>query len=169
MVLLRLPQYLWCYILPSIVELINSTAVTNRDLTPHQVLYDELEPNLSHQPDLARFKAIGSTIELLIPEEKRSKSLKLQPRTEVGRLLAVLGSSTYLVQIPTRRAVVKSSFVKIIDELDTITSITSTTGLETPLNSGYKEENTVREGVEEDTVDIEEDPTSIDTISSKSS
>lgn len=165
MVLLQLPQYLWCYILPSIVELVNSTAVTNRDLTPYQVLLDELEPEISHRPDLGRYKAIGSNIELLIPHEKRSKSLKLQPRTEAGRLLAVLGSETYLVWIPARRVVVKSSFVKIVDEVDTIYSVT--TALETPSNSGYKEENTVREGVEEDIVDIEEDPTPIDTILSR--
>jgi len=34
-VLLQLPQYLWCYILYSIVDLVNSTAVTNKDLTPY--------------------------------------------------------------------------------------------------------------------------------------
>ena len=30
----NLPLYLWCYVLPAIVELVNCSAVTNRDLTP---------------------------------------------------------------------------------------------------------------------------------------
>ncbi|KAK2069334.1 hypothetical protein P8C59_003925 [Phyllachora maydis] len=39
-----LPQYLWCFILEAIVELVNSTAITNKETTPFQALFDELEP-----------------------------------------------------------------------------------------------------------------------------
>lgn len=156
-VLLQLPQYLWCYILSSIVDLVNSTAVTNKDLTPYQAFFDELEPGITHIPDLGWYKAIGSRIELLIPNEKRPKSLKLQARTEPGRLLAALGNKTCLVWIPARRAVVKSPFVKIVDENDTILQIT-TVPSETSSIGGYKEDSIVREG--DNIVDIEENPTS---------
>ncbi|KAK2069370.1 hypothetical protein P8C59_003956 [Phyllachora maydis] len=39
-----LPQYLWCFILEAVVELVNSTAITNKETTPFQALFDELEP-----------------------------------------------------------------------------------------------------------------------------
>ena len=39
-----LPHFLWCFIIQAVLELINCTAVTNRDLTPYQLFYDELEP-----------------------------------------------------------------------------------------------------------------------------
>ncbi|KAK2075447.1 hypothetical protein P8C59_009575 [Phyllachora maydis] len=39
-----LPQYLWCFILEAIVELVNSTAITNKETTPFQALFNELEP-----------------------------------------------------------------------------------------------------------------------------
>ena len=59
------------------MDLVNSTTVTNKDLIPYQALFDELEPGTTHIPDLGRYKAIDSKIKLLIPEEKRPKSLKL--------------------------------------------------------------------------------------------
>ncbi|KAK2072160.1 hypothetical protein P8C59_006532 [Phyllachora maydis] len=39
-----LPQYLWCFILEAIVESVNSTAITHKETTPFQALFDELEP-----------------------------------------------------------------------------------------------------------------------------
>jgi hypothetical protein len=139
------------------VDLVNSTAVTNKDLIPYQAFFDELEPGITYKPDLGWYKAIGSKIKLLIPEEKRPKSLKLQARIEPSRLLAVLGNKTCLVWIPARRAVVKSPFVKIVDENDTILQIT-TASLETSSIGGYKEDSIDREG--DNIVDIEGNPTS---------
>ncbi|KAK2075411.1 hypothetical protein P8C59_009540 [Phyllachora maydis] len=40
-----LPQYLWCFILEAVVELVNSTAITNKETTPFQALFDKLEPD----------------------------------------------------------------------------------------------------------------------------
>ena len=70
----NLPLYLWCYVLPAIVELVNCSAVTNRDLTPFQMLYDELEPGTSHNPNLGHYRSIGAYCEVLIPFEQRFKA-----------------------------------------------------------------------------------------------
>ncbi|KAK2073291.1 hypothetical protein P8C59_007580 [Phyllachora maydis] len=63
-----------------------------------------------------RYRAIGAKGEAIIPLEKRSKSLKFTSRTEECKLLAVLGSKTYLVYIPSRRAVLKTSTIKFIED-----------------------------------------------------
>ncbi|KAK2069417.1 hypothetical protein P8C59_004002 [Phyllachora maydis] len=105
-----------CFILEAVVELVNSTAITNKETTPFQALFDELEPGIPHIPNLERYRAIGARGEAIIPLEKRSKSLKFTSRTEECKLLAVLGSKTYLVYIPSRRAVLKTSTVKFIED-----------------------------------------------------
>ncbi|KAK2067440.1 hypothetical protein P8C59_001180 [Phyllachora maydis] len=98
------------------LELVNSTAITNKETTPFQALFNELEPGIPHIPNLERYRAIGAKGEAIIPLEKRSKSLKFTSRTEKCKLLAVLGSKTYLVYIPSRRAVLKTSTVKFIED-----------------------------------------------------
>ena len=40
----QLPYYLWYYILPTVLKLINNTAVTNKAITPYQALMDSLNP-----------------------------------------------------------------------------------------------------------------------------
>ncbi|KAK2069051.1 hypothetical protein P8C59_003658, partial [Phyllachora maydis] len=105
-----------CFILEAIVELVNSTAITNKETTPFQALFNELEPNIPHIPNLERYRAIGARGEAIIPLEKRSKSLKFTSKTEECKLLAVLGSKTYLVYIPSRRAVLKTSTIKFIED-----------------------------------------------------
>ncbi|KAK2071811.1 hypothetical protein P8C59_006206 [Phyllachora maydis] len=125
-----LPQYLWCFILEAIVELVNSTAITNKETTPFQALFDELEPGIPHIPNLERYRAIGAKGEAIIPLEKRSKSLKFTSRTEECKLLAVLGSKTYLVYIPSRRAVLKTSTVKFSEDNTVLSQPTDNTALE---------------------------------------
>ncbi|KAK2070781.1 hypothetical protein P8C59_005250 [Phyllachora maydis] len=125
-----LPQYLWCFILEAIVELVNSTAITNKETTPFQALFDELEPGIPHIPNLERYRAIGARGEAIIPLEKRSKSLKFTSRTEECKLLAVLGSKTYLVYIPSRRAVLKTSTIKFIEDNIVLSQPTDNTALE---------------------------------------
>ncbi|KAK2066257.1 hypothetical protein P8C59_000088 [Phyllachora maydis] len=98
------------------LELVNSTAITNKETTPFQALFDELEPGIPYIPNLERYRAIGAKGEAIIPLEKRSKSLKFTSRTEECKLLVVLGSKTYLVYIPSRRAVLKTSTVKFIED-----------------------------------------------------
>ncbi|KAK2066321.1 hypothetical protein P8C59_000150 [Phyllachora maydis] len=125
-----LPQYLWCFILEAIVELVNSTAITNKETTPFQALFNELEPGIPYIPNLERYRAIGARGEAIIPLEKRSKSLKFTSRTEECKLLAVLGSKTYLVYIPSRRAVLKTSTVKFIEDNTVLSQPTDNTALE---------------------------------------
>ncbi|KAK2069735.1 hypothetical protein P8C59_004289 [Phyllachora maydis] len=76
-----------------------------------------------------RYRAIGARGEAIIPLEKRSKSLKFTSRTEEYKLLAVLGSKTYLVYIPSRRAVLQTSTVKFIKENTVLSQPTNNTGL----------------------------------------
>ncbi|KAK2074266.1 hypothetical protein P8C59_008487 [Phyllachora maydis] len=112
------------------VELVNSTAITNKETTPFQALFDELEPGIPHIPNLERYRAIGARGEAIIPLEKRSKSLKFTLRTEECKLLAVLGSKTYLVYIPSRRAVLKTSTVRFIEDNTVLSQPTDNTALE---------------------------------------
>ncbi|KAK2075479.1 hypothetical protein P8C59_009605 [Phyllachora maydis] len=77
-----------------------------------------------------RYRAIGAKGEAIIPLEKRSKSLKFTSRTEEYKLLAVLGSKTYLVYIPSRRAVLKTSTVKFIEDNTVLSQPTNNTALE---------------------------------------
>ncbi|KAK2070893.1 hypothetical protein P8C59_005355 [Phyllachora maydis] len=76
-----------------------------------------------------RYRAIGARGEAIIPLEKRSKSLKFTSRTEECKLLAVLGSKTYLVYIPSRRAVLKTSTVKFIEDNTVLSQPTNNTAL----------------------------------------
>ncbi|KAK2066946.1 hypothetical protein P8C59_000724 [Phyllachora maydis] len=119
-----------CFILEAIVELVNSTAITNKETTPFQALFDELEPGIPYIPNLERYRAIGAKGEAIIPLEKRSKSLKFTSRTEECKLLVVLGSKTYLVYIPSRRAVLKTSTVKFIEDNTVLSQPTNNTALE---------------------------------------
>ncbi|KAK2070344.1 hypothetical protein P8C59_004845 [Phyllachora maydis] len=112
------------------LELVNSTAITNKETTPFQALFDELEPSILYIPNLERYRAIGARGEAIIPLEKRSKSLKFTSRTEECKLLAVLGSKTYLVYIPSRRAVLKTSTVKFIEDNTVLSQPTDNTALE---------------------------------------
>ncbi|KAK2070356.1 hypothetical protein P8C59_004857 [Phyllachora maydis] len=111
------------------LELVNSTAITNKETTPFQALFDELEPGIPYIPNLERYRAIGARGEAIIPLEKRSKSLKFTSRTEECKLLAVLGSKTYLVYIPSRRAVLKTSTVKFIEDNTVLSQPTDNTAL----------------------------------------
>ncbi|KAK2069810.1 hypothetical protein P8C59_004357 [Phyllachora maydis] len=119
-----------CFILEAVVELVNSTAITNKETTPFQALFDELEPGIPHIPNLERYRAIGARGEAIIPLEKRSKSLKFTSRTEECKLLAVLGSKTYLVYIPSRRAVLKTSTIEFIKDNTVLSQPTDNTALE---------------------------------------
>jgi hypothetical protein len=101
-----IPYYLWCFILPTIVDIVNRTAVTNRDLTPYQSFLDDLEPSITHKPNLSQYRAIRSLYKVYIPTKKRPKAYKLAPQTKSGKLLAILGIKTYIVYIPSRHAIV---------------------------------------------------------------
>ncbi|KAK2067151.1 hypothetical protein P8C59_000910 [Phyllachora maydis] len=112
------------------MELVNSIARTNKETTPFQALFDELEPGILYIPNLECPRAIGARGEAIIPLEKRSKSLKFTSRTEECKLLAVLGSKTYLVYILSRRAVLKTFTVKFIEDNTVLSQPTNNTALE---------------------------------------
>jgi hypothetical protein len=99
--------------------LVNATAVSNRELTPYQEFYDEIEPGSLYRPNLGHYRVIGIHCEALIPLEHRAKSKKLAVRTEPVRLLSALSVSTVLVYAPSRRAVYKTSTVKILEGVPT--------------------------------------------------
>ena len=106
----QLPYYLWCYILPAVLELINNTAVTNKALTPYQALMDNLNSGQNNVPNLGHYRIIGAPCEVLIPSEKRRKAHKLALKTEPGRLLVILSLKTFLVWVPVKKIVVKNPF-----------------------------------------------------------
>ncbi|KAK2070870.1 hypothetical protein P8C59_005332 [Phyllachora maydis] len=109
---------------------VNSTAKTNKETTPFQALFDDLEPCILYIPNLERYRAIGVRGEAIIPLEKQSKSLKFTSRMEECKLLVVLGSKTYLVYVPSRRAVLKTSIDKFIEDNTVLSQPTNNTALE---------------------------------------
>ncbi len=151
-------HFLWCFIIQVVLELINCMAVTNRDLTPYQLFYDELEPvTAPHRPNLKAYRAIGSHCEVLIPLEKRPKAYKVKARTESGRLLAVLGSKICLAYIPIRNVVTKTPFIKLYEPKNPLTleRVTKPTGIR-PLNDVAVTEDSIREGVSLDLPEIDD-------------
>ena len=117
MIATALPKHLWCYVITAILELVNCTAVTGHDLTPHQRFLDELEPQKApYIPDLSHYRAIGCDCLTVIPHEQRSRSQKLDAHAEKAKLLAVLGTKTYLIYLPTRNSVTKTSFIKLYED-----------------------------------------------------
>jgi hypothetical protein len=95
MLVVGLLLYLWCFTIPAVLELINSTALINRDLIAYQELHDGRESFKTYKPFLKRYRVIGACCEVFLPEEKRLKGYKLAPRTEIGYLLVVLGNNIY--------------------------------------------------------------------------
>ena len=80
------------------VEIINRTANSTKELTPYQLFLNELVPSQApHTPDLQQYRAIGTDCTVLMPPKKRVTTKKLAPKGIKGKLLAVLGYQTYLV------------------------------------------------------------------------
>ncbi|KAK2071170.1 hypothetical protein P8C59_005615 [Phyllachora maydis] len=125
-----------------IVVEIPSNSIRKEDYRPiieDAIVSEAIEPNkrykLRNSPAKGttleeRYRAIGARGEAIIPLEKRSKSLKFTSRTEECKLLAVLGSKTYLVYIPSRRAVLKTSTVKFIEDNTVLSQPTDNIALE---------------------------------------
>ena len=111
-----LPLYLWCYIIAPIVDLVNYTAVTNKDLTPYQLLWDELEPAIvPYMSLLKRYKIIGSRCLVTIPHKQRVKAYKLVERAKLGRIIAILSAKTYLVYILKKHAIQQTATIKLLE------------------------------------------------------
>src|SRR6266699_3639016 len=150
--------FLWCFVIQTVFELINYTAVTNRDLTLYQLFHNELEPvTTPHRLDSKAYRAIGSYCEVLIPLEKRSKAYKVKARTEPRRLLAVLRSKTYLVYVPTRNTVTKTPFIKLYELKNPLTlkRVSKPTGIR-PLNNVAITEDSTGERISLDLSEIDD-------------
>ncbi len=142
-----------------VLELINCTVVTNRDLTPYQLFYNELKPaTASYRPNLKAYKAIGSYCEVLILLEKRPKAYKVKTRTESGRLLVVLRSKNCLVYIPTRNTVTKTLFLKLYEPKNPLLlgGVLKPIGIR-PLNDASVTQDSVGEEVSLDLPEIDDD------------
>ncbi|KAK2066942.1 hypothetical protein P8C59_000720 [Phyllachora maydis] len=100
------------------LELVNSTAITNKETTPFQALFDELEPGILYIPNLERYRAIGAKGEAIIPLEKRSKSLKFTSRTEECKLLAGKPHDFSLLSQPTDNTALEGELVDLDLDLE---------------------------------------------------
>ena len=109
----NLPQYLWCYNLPAILDIINNIAVINKNITPFQAFFDELRLEKNDEPTVSHYRIIGTLCDILIPPEKRFKSQKLAAKTQSGRLLAILSLHAFLIQVLAKKQVVKTLFIKL--------------------------------------------------------
>ena len=109
----QLPYYLWCYILPAVLELINNIAVINKAITLYQALMDNLNPGQNNVLNLGRYRIIRAPCKVLIPSKKRRKTHKLASKTEPGRFLAVLSLKTFLVWVSIKRIVIKTPFIQL--------------------------------------------------------
>ena len=93
----QLLYYLWYYILLTVLEFINNTAITNKAITPYQALIDSLNPRQNNMPNLSRYRIIKAPCKVLIPFKKRRKAHKLAPKTKPRRLLTILSLKTFLI------------------------------------------------------------------------
>ena len=154
----RLTSFSLVFYYPNGSRIINCTAVTNRDLTPYQLFYNELEPVITfHKPDLKAYKAIGSYYKVLIPLKKRSKAYKVKARIELGRFLAVLRSKIYLVYMSIKNIVIKTLFIKLYEpkNLLTLKRVLKLIGIQ-PLNDVVVIEDSIGEKVSLDLLEIDD-------------
>ena len=63
----QLPLYLWNFVLPAVLGLVNCTAVSNREKTPKQLLLEDLEPSKAYSLNFQALRAIGADYKVLIP------------------------------------------------------------------------------------------------------
>ena len=68
--------------MPTILKLINNTAITNKELTPYQTLMDNLNPKQNNVPNLGHYKIIKAPYKVLISSKKKAKSLQINPKNK---------------------------------------------------------------------------------------
>ncbi len=115
------------------------------------------------------YRAIGLYCEVFILLEKRPKAYKVKARTELGRLLAVLGFKTYLVYVSTRNIMTKTPFIKLYETKNPLTleEVSKLTKIR-PLNDVAVIEDSTGEGVSLDLPEIDDIGSSESTISEAS-
>ncbi len=150
--------FLWCFIIQAVLELINYTAVTNRDLTFYQLFYNELKPVIApYKFNLKAYRVIGSYCEVLILLEKRPKVYKVKARIESRRFLAVLRFKTCLAYVPAKNVVIKTPFIKLYKPKNPLTleRVTKPIGIRL-LNDVVVIEDSTRKRVSLDLLEIDD-------------
>lgn len=129
----NIPGYLWPEIFMSIVKITNRTATSNLvDLTPIEAFMNAVDPpegeDRKHQPFMGYLRVLGCKTYVLIPQELRQRSHKLEPRAEIGILVGYEGEHIYRVWIPGKKGfagrIVRTSNARF-DENGLITDVTA--------------------------------------------
>jgi hypothetical protein len=128
-----IPGYLWPEIFMSIVKITNRTATSNLvNLTPIEAFMNAVDPpegeDRKHQPFMGHLRVLGCKTYVLIPQELRQRSYKLEPRAEIGILVGYEGKHIYRVWIPGKKGfagrIVRTSNARF-DENGLITDVTA--------------------------------------------
>ncbi len=103
------------------------------------------------------YRTIRLYCEVFILSEKRPKAYKVKVKTEPGRLLAVLGSKTYLVYMSTRNIMIKMPFIKLYKLKNPLTleRVLKLTGIR-PLNDVAVIEDSIGERISLDLPEIDD-------------
>ncbi|KAK6586176.1 hypothetical protein PZA11_001233 [Diplocarpon coronariae] len=115
----NIPSFLWPHLLLSVIHITNLTA---SDIlggkTPHEVFWDDIEPDKPHTPSVKHLRVLGCRVYVLIEKEKRTQSNKLAPRAEVGTLVGFDGRSIYQIYMPSRTGekIIRSSHVRFDED-----------------------------------------------------
>jgi len=152
-----------------VLEFINCISITNRDLTPYQLFYDELKPvTAPYRPNLKAYKAIGSYCEVFILLKKRPKVYKVKAKTELRRFLTNLRSKNCLVYIPTRNTVTKTPFFKLYEFKISLFLEEVLKSIDIrPLNDTAVTEDSIGEGISLDLLEIDDDIGSLELVTLK--
>jgi hypothetical protein len=70
----KLPLYLWCFILPAVIDLINTTANSTKPASPRELFLKDIAPNTPYKTNFQSLRAIGAYCEVIIPIEHRANA-----------------------------------------------------------------------------------------------
>ena len=98
-----IPEFLWPEILMAMITVTNVTATqTIKDMTPYKYFMNQVDLTKSYIPDVSHFRVLGAKTYVQIPVERRVKSYKGEPCSEIRFLVRYEGSKIYRVYIPSR-------------------------------------------------------------------
>ena len=96
-----IPEFLWPEILIAIITVTNVTVTqTIKDMTLYEFFMNQVDLTKSHIHDVSHFRVLGAKTYVQIPVERRVKSHKGEPRSEIRFLVRYKGSKIYRVYIP---------------------------------------------------------------------
>ncbi|KAI1000346.1 hypothetical protein K3495_g7849 [Podosphaera aphanis] len=106
MISMEIPAFLWPEIFSSCIYLTNRIGTsTLKNKTPVEAFLDQIDPSYreyqSHKPDFSYLRVLGCRAYVLIPEEKRVRSKKLDPRAKLGILVGYEGENIYKIWVPS--------------------------------------------------------------------